>query len=257
MKKISTLLLSLFFLLSLVINCYAVSLETEPNNDASTADPLIYDEPITGQTSSSYDKDWYSISTSGSDVIYLRFEGTYSNPLSGAWSISIIDASDNILAKRIHLSYDETANFAFAVTDPGIYYVVIEANKDYLQYDYTLSVSLSNPGESNGATTNNVDYDVEGIWQLAGQNNFISVHVNNSVLIGITYFPGAGESFILGDISGNTGHITYSSDVAQFDATIVFTSSTTGVITVNSCVPFSGDYCLFPPGVTINAVKIF
>ena len=102
-----------------------------------------------------------------------------------------------------------------------------------------------------------VSYNFVGIWQMAGQQFFVSVHVKGSTIVGVTYIPGGGESCLLGTISGNIGHINYASDLAQFDATFTFTSATTGTLTVNKCVPFSGEYCIFPAGTTINGVKIF
>jgi hypothetical protein len=266
MKKLLWLLISTLILLIFTVHCYAVSIEIEPNNDGSTATHMLSGESIIGQLSSRDDQDWFSVCTSGSDVIQVTFTGKTSSSIS-SWTISIIDFSGNILSKKIHKAYfssDEKTSQIFASSiDLGIYYVVIEFDDEIYYHphpsdNYTLSLSLSNPGDCYGQTTHNgIEYGAEGIWQIEGQNNFISVNVNNSMMIGITYFPGAGEGFIVGTISENTGHITYASDVSQFDAIFTFTSNDTATLTVNNCIPFSGDRCMFPTGLTIRAKKIF
>jgi len=98
---------------------------------------------------------------------------------------------------------------------------------------------------------------IAGIWQVAGQMFFISVNINGDTVVGVTYVPGAGESFLMGYVAGNKGYVNYASDLSQFDATITLTSNTTGTMTVNKCVPFSGESCLLPAGATVNIVKIF
>lgn len=106
------------------------------------------------------------------------------------------------------------------------------------------------------ATTSD-QYDVTGIWQMAGQPYFLSLYITGSAAIAVTYIPGEGESYMLGTITGNAAHIYYASDLSQFDATVTFTSATTATMTVNSCVPFSGDYCILPAGTTVTGTKIF
>ena len=117
-------------------------------------------------------------------------------------------------------------------------------------YETGAEEEMSGPNSS-------VSYNIVGIWQMAGQQYFISVHVKGSTIVGVTYIPGEGEGYLLGTLSGNIGHITYSSDLAQFDATFTLTSDTTGKMTINNCVPLSGEYCILPAGVTVNGVKIF
>jgi len=34
-------------------------------------------------------------------------------------------------------------------------------------------------------------------------------------MIGVTYMPGKGESYLIGNISGNIGNITYASDLSH------------------------------------------
>ena len=253
MKKLSYLLMVLSFVFVFGTNCYADSYETEPNNEKSQADALVSGSPIIGQNSSYKDDDWFYICTSGADLIETTF---YSPGPSGAyWYINIEDVHGNTLSTVQHIDYSQkdtpASEFTTAVSDAGIYYIKITGGYDK---PYTLTVSISNPGE---CPTSPPQYDVTGIWQMVGQNYYLSLYITGSTVIAVTYIPGAGESYMTGTISGDTGHINYASDLAQFDATFIFTSATTGTLTVNKCVPFSGEYCLLPVGVPINGIKIF
>ncbi len=252
MKKLSYLLmvLSLVFVFGTI--CYADSYETEPNNDKNQADALVSGVPIIGQNSSSKDEDWFYICTSGADLIETSFD-IIADDTQWPWFISIEDAHGNLLSEVIHRDIDNKATeFSTAVSGAGIYYIKIRSNGP--TNSYSLTTSISDPGE---CPTEPSQYDVTGIWQMDGQAYYLSLYITGSTAIAVTYIPGAGESYLTGTISGNTGHITYASDLAQFDATFIFTSATTGTLTVNKCVPFSGEYCILPVGVPISGVKIF
>jgi len=255
MKKLFFLMV-LFFALISISNSYAELYETEPNNEKSAADAITVGEPITSQLSSKTDQDWFYICTTGADVINVDFFGiNTSSPYP--WYVSIEDSAGNLLSKISHYGlYDENTSNLFAAVDrAGIYYIKIIGYNPPPYDNYTLTVSISNPGECSNQSAVGSTYNIDGIWQMAGQNYFLSIHVRNSTLIAVSYFPGAGESFLIGTINGNTGHITYASDLSQFNASFTFTSDTTAVMTINQCIP--GDYCLFPAGTTINAKKIF
>ena len=248
MKKLSYFLmvLSLVFVFGTI--CYADSYETEPNNDKSQADALVSGVLIIGQCSSYKDEDWFYICTSGADLIETSFY--LPDATTGYWALSVWDASGNLLTEAQHL-FRDVSTTTTAVSGAGIYYIKITSG---YKYSYSLTVSISNPGECPTAPP---QYDVTGIWQMDGQAYYLSLYITGSTAIAVTYIPGAGESYLLGTISGNIGHITYASDLSQFDATFTFTSATTGTLTVNKCVPFSGEYCVLPVGVPINGTKIF
>lgn len=253
MKKLSYLLIVLSIVFIFGTICYADSYETEPNNDKSQANALVSGVPIIGQTSSSKDEDWFYICTSAGDLIQTTF--TLEDGKRGWWHISVEDVPGNLLSQVQHwgdVSQVTETKFTTAVTTAGIYYIKIDSQGR--DSSYSLTVSISNPGE---CPTEPPQYDVTGIWQMVGHNYYLSLYITGSTAIAVTYIPGAGESYLLGTISGNIGHINYASDLAQFDATFIFTSATTGTLTVNKCVPFSGEYCVLPVGVPINGIKIF
>lgn len=76
-------------------------------------------------------------------------------------------------------------------------------------------------------------------------------------MVGVTYIPGAGESFWVGYGSADNWYIYYASNLSQFEAYLILTSDTTGTMTVGTYVPFSGENCLIPAGATVNVTKIF
>ena len=254
LARLSCVGLCLFSLLLFQGISWGDPYETEPNNNKSEADALESDEPIIGQCSSNEDEDWFYICTGRADLIETTFK------LHGEkrcdWDVSIEDSYGNLLSHIVHYGFLGEAtesNFVTAVTEGNIYYAKIESRCNTKE-PYTLNVSISEPGECPGEPP---QYDVTGIWQIAAQNQYLSLYITGTTAIAVTYIPGAGESYMLGSISGKTGRITYASDLSQFNATFTFTSATTATIIVNECIPFSGDYCIFPAGTAVSAKKIF
>jgi hypothetical protein len=258
MKRIMAFLAVLFLVFFFGTICYADSYETEPNNDKSQADALASGVPTIGQLSSNNDQDWYSICTSDADVINVKFslEPAY---ILTVFYITIQDSLGNVLANKDFIvasnNDPQETTFSSAVNSSGIYYVVITSSGD-IGYDanYTLTTTVSNPG---ACPTEPPKYDFTGIWQIEGQQYFISVNVNGSTMVGVTYIPGAGESFWVGYGSGENWYIYYASNFSQFEAYLILTSDTTGMMAVSTCVPFSGENCLIPLGTTVNITKIF
>ncbi len=253
MKRLLYLCMALSLVLLFGATCYADSYETEPNNDKSQADALVSSVPIIGQCSDKYnDDDWFYICTSGSDLIETTFGvGGVSR---GTWFVSVEDVNGNQLSEYRHKGDvgDATeSTFNTAVTAAGIYYIKVTGGYPEA---YSLTASISSPGE---CPTEPSQYDLTGIWQVVGQAYYFSLYIKGSSVIIITFVPGQGEGYMLGDISSNTGQIVYASDLSQFNATFTATSATTGTLTVNNCVPFAGEYCLLPAGSTVNVVKIF
>lgn len=258
MKKILSLLGILLFVFFFGTICYADPYESEPNNDKSQADALVSGAPTIGQLSSNNDEDWYFICTSNSDLINVTFslEPAY---ILTVFYITIQDSLGNVLGNKdfIAVAYGDgiETTLSSAVSSAGIYYVSITSSGD-IGYDtnYTLTTSISNPGECPADPSK---YDITGIWQIDGQQYFISVNVNGSTMVGVTYIPGAGESFLLGYGSGDIWYIYYASNLSQFEAYLVLTSNTTGTMSIGACVPFPGGACLLPAGATVTVTKIF
>jgi hypothetical protein len=254
MKKAMMFFMALSLVFVFGTTCYADSYETEPNNDKAQADALTSDVPIVGQCSNQlYDDDWFYICTSGADLIETSFY--VPDRAGGHWFISIEDVHGNMLSEVIHrdsLSVDTVSEFATAVSSAGIYYIKIHNGSE--TNSYSLTASISNPGECPAEPS---EYDLTGIWRVVGQDYYFSFYVSGSTVIIVTFVPGHGEGYMTGNISGNTGYITYASDLSQFNATFTATSATAGTLTVNTCVPLSGEYCLLPAGATVNVVKMF
>ena len=253
MKKAMMFLIALSLVFIFGSICYADSYETEPNNDKAQADALTSDVPIIGQATQE-DEDWFYICTAGADLIETTFQ------LGGAsgcdFYINIEDSYGNLLSSIKHNGRGSPTESKFdtAVTENNIYYIKIKGNCSVAYESYTLTASISNPGDCPNEPS---QYDLVGIWQVVGQGYYFSFNVSGSDFIVITFIPGQGEGYMVGYMSGNIGYVTAASDLSQFNATFTATSATAGTLTVNTCVPFSGEYCLLPAGETVNVAKIF
>ena len=255
MKKTMVFLMALSLVFLFEATCYADSYETEPNNDKAQADALVSGVPIIGQNSSQQDADFFYICTTGADLIEISFH--VPNPSGDHWAIRIEDVEGNVLSEVLYVQTDTgtVTTFSSAVSGAGIYYILVYGNA-FHKDAYTLTASISNPGPC-PTEPEPSQYDLAGIWQVVGQAYYFSLYIKGSSVIIITFVPGQGEGYMTGNISGNTGTIAYASDLSQFNATFAATSATTGTLTVNTCVPLSGEYCLLPAGATVSVVKIF
>ncbi len=99
--------------------------------------------------------------------------------------------------------------------------------------------------------------DIDGIWQVGNLPEYISVHTSGTTLIGVEYYPGYLCNFLLGELAGNQYQIYYSGSVASYSGVVMLTSPRTGTFRQNLCVPFPGDICRFPSGVSIPIYKVF
>ena len=98
--------------------------ETEPNNDMEHAGSLASGGSITGQLSPESDEDWFSVSTSGADIINVNFQTdtVYDNDF---WHISIVDPSGNELTKVPCCRYNQETELDVEVSEVGTYYIAI------------------------------------------------------------------------------------------------------------------------------------
>jgi subtilisin family serine protease len=111
--------------------------ETEPNNDAASADPIIFDTAVTAQLMDFSDQDWF--------VLYLDSPGTYTVSFATAvsstyWHVAVYDINDNLLGND-----DVGNNGSLAVSLPGTgpYYLVVTSGSFFSDDQYALTVSDS------------------------------------------------------------------------------------------------------------------
>jgi hypothetical protein len=119
------------------------TLESEMNNTSGTANTLIMNKTLTGQLSSAADLDFYTFSATGAGTISFDFTapscGNYT-----CWKASLYDANGNLLVQRI-----STTNAATTLTlqnwvpAAGPYYVRVEPNTTFSDYEYTITSSFS------------------------------------------------------------------------------------------------------------------
>lgn len=99
--------------------------------------------------------------------------------------------------------------------------------------------------------------EFDGIWSVGNYGDYVSINSSDTTLIGIAYFPGVEQFFIIGQISGNQADINYSSNSASYRAFVTLTSPRTGSFIQDQCIPYPGDSCLFPNGISIAIYKVF
>ena len=137
---ISLTIFLLFFILSWTSFATATTYETEPNNEKTTANPLVSGEGMVGQLSSRTDEDWFSISTSGAAVIDVLFTEIETSP-SVFWSISVLNSSGDVLGGMNHRGSDTSTQFSTAIAEAGTYYVKIVYYSFWSDKTYTLTVT--------------------------------------------------------------------------------------------------------------------
>ena len=120
--------------------------EKEPNDTAETATNLLVNAPVTGNLSSTDDRDFFKFTIAESEHKEFRIE--FSAPASvtqNMWTINLQDdkggrkeyqaGQNGITMNGIKTFVSETLTL-----DPGVYYIVIYAYSSYSNSDYTLLV---------------------------------------------------------------------------------------------------------------------
>ena len=114
---------------------HAAAAETEPNDNMGEANPLARGIPFSGQLSSCDDEDWFSVTTTGADIIRIITNNKsylYGNTFTcyGDYlKISVYDAQNSTLASIVSLYCGK--DFNVGVATAGTYYIVIAPNPDY------------------------------------------------------------------------------------------------------------------------------
>jgi hypothetical protein len=86
--------------------------ETEPNNDATSADPIVFDTAVTAQLMDSSDQDWFVLASDSAGTCTVSFATAVS---STYWHVAVYDTNDNLLGND-----DVGNNGSFAVSLPSI-----------------------------------------------------------------------------------------------------------------------------------------
>ena len=93
--------------------------ETEDNNSQSNADSITSGVAIKGQLSSSTDKDYYKITTSGAGKIAVTFDAP-TNTYTDYFKLKLTDSSGTVLAAQ---ETGKDTSFSAGVGSAGNYYV--------------------------------------------------------------------------------------------------------------------------------------
>jgi hypothetical protein len=108
--------------------------------------------------------------------------------------------------------------------------------------------------------------EIDGLWwsPVYGDSAFFMVRENGgTVLVAAFNLAEYGESYgfdaLLGTKTGNTARLyDYIYSFVEMDVSVTFTSASSGIVSVNKCVPKAYNvHCVFPSGVSFNIVKYF
>ena len=157
--------------------------ETEPNDQAFSADGLVLEEVYHANSFDYFDEDWYYVTTTGNNQnITISFQGVQTafavNP--EGWLISVRDSAGNILATFDSASpgqgtgEDTTQGREITVTvgNPGTYYITVQPWENPLDQGtgfpgglykaYNIAAMVSDPGQTSpNPDSNFMDAELE------------------------------------------------------------------------------------------------
>ena len=117
--------------------------ETEPNGSDISADPIVFDTPVTGIIMTSTDDDWFVISNDTARTITVSLAGSES--VYGYWKAGVYDSGNTLLAQMSDMGSNDSFNVSLPAA--GNYYIVISDDSSAAyQYQYQVTV-LSNDGQ--------------------------------------------------------------------------------------------------------------
>ena len=117
--------------------------ETEPNGSDISADPIVFDTPVTGIIMTSTDDDWFVISNDTARTITVSLAGSES--IYGYWKAGVYDSGNTLLAQMSDMGSNDSFNVSLPAA--GNYSIVISDDSSAAyQYQYQVTV-LSNDGQ--------------------------------------------------------------------------------------------------------------
>jgi len=104
------------------------------------------------------------------------------------------------------------------------------------------------------STSANASGVYDGAWALPA-GIFVTINQNGSSIL-VVVLQADDWQAELGTLVGNEATVTTIAGAVNLSTTVVFTSTTTAEITINSCAPISAS-CLLQAGTVLSAEKIF
>lgn len=104
------------------------------------------------------------------------------------------------------------------------------------------------------STSANASGVYDGAWALPA-GIFATINQNGSSIVMVVLLADGWQAE-LGTLVGNQATVTTIAGSVNLSTTVVFTSTTTAQITINSCAPIAAS-CLFQAGTVLSAEKIF
>ena len=119
--------------------------QVKPNNTAATANPVLIGDTITGNLSSTTDKNYYVISVNSPTVLKVDFSSASIPTNTWYFDLNIYDSSINNRYGAISLGYkisNETVNIS--LPSAGTYYVLVNSSNAFSSVPYSISLNTNN-----------------------------------------------------------------------------------------------------------------
>ena len=121
--------------------------ETEPNNDAATADALGLGTSIKGKLAEATDEDYYALTVANSGLITVTLAHdvkTNADSTAPYFEVVVLDSEEEVIESFKSTGADATVAIDFTVI-PGDYYLVVKADRVHDEtLEYTLSAKINN-----------------------------------------------------------------------------------------------------------------
>ncbi|XOV86270.1 MAG: S8 family serine peptidase [Pseudomonadota bacterium] len=120
--------------------------EFEPNNDQEYGQPIVPEEPVIGNLSSTLDVDWYSVNVEAPGILTLSLQPPDAAVSDTGWRYSIHDASGALLiaTQCVHDCGEAHRQISVGLGSAGIYSVRVDAAHYRVpSVDYEITVSIA------------------------------------------------------------------------------------------------------------------
>ncbi|TFH72497.1 hypothetical protein E3V39_13100, partial [Gammaproteobacteria bacterium LSUCC0112] len=127
--------------------------ESEANNTVATADQMTLGAAITGQLSTASDVDYFKVTANSVGALSVVFDVPTDISYAEYFSISILNESGTLLAKR---TTGTDLSFNFLAAQKGVYYAAISStNSNYDSRSYSILLTQSNNSDNSIESENN------------------------------------------------------------------------------------------------------
>jgi len=220
--------------------------EVEPNDTAATANPIVPEDPMTGQLASASDQDWFGFTTAGPTTLTVTFTSPFSSNYFGGYlyyTVQVRNAAGTILA---NLNTSNDATFQTGLASAGTYYLVVVEGPtgvlDTRQYTAAIATAAGIAGvesEPNDtpATADPLTLSQKTAGQVSSQTNqdWYSFGAGTGGVVTVTFTSPFSSNYF-------GGYLYYTIQVRNIAGTIFANVNTSNDTTFQTGLPSAGTY---------------